>query len=88
MIDDELTCREFIAFIIDYLDGELDARQSSLFETHLDECPDCVHYLESYRATSVLAAQAMTQPSLPVPDDVPEDLVRAVLAARRAADSE
>ncbi len=88
MIEDDLTCREFIAFIIDYLDGELDTDQSSRFEAHLDECPDCVHYLESYRATSLLASHAMRQLSLPVPDDVPEDLVRAVLAARRAGDSE
>jgi anti-sigma factor RsiW len=84
----EITCREFIAFIVDYLDGELAPHQWSLFEAHIDVCPDCVHYLESYRATSLLAAQAMTQPSAPVPEDVPEDLVTAVLAARRARESE
>jgi len=80
----ELTCREFIDFIIAYLDGELSAQQALLFEAHLDVCPDCVHYLESYRATSSLAAQAMNQPSEPLPEEVPEDLVRAVLAARGA----
>ena len=83
----ELTCREFIEFLMDYLDGSLPAEQGSRFEAHIEDCPSCVDYLESYRATSILSAEALLQPSAELSDEVPEELVRAVLAVR-SRDSE
>jgi paraquat-inducible protein A len=38
---DELTCRDFVAVIMAFLDGELDAAQRALFDAHLVACPDC-----------------------------------------------
>lgn len=82
---DELSCRDFVEVIMDFLDAELDAAQRALFESHLVACPDCEHYLDSYR-TTVALGKRLCDPDdagAPVPDDVPEALVRAVLAIRR-----
>jgi anti-sigma factor RsiW len=82
---DQLTCRDFVEVIMAFLDGELDAEQGRLFDAHLAECPDCDHYLDSYK-TTVALGKSICDPADaddPVPADVPEELVQAVLAARR-----
>jgi len=77
-----LTCRELEAFLDDYLEGLLSPRQRRRFEWHLKLCRDCRRYLEGYRRAVALCKGVFAKPDAPVPDDVPEDLVRAVLAAR------
>ena len=71
-----MTCRECIEFLGRYLGDELPERQRATFDAHLAECPQCIHYLDAYRRTVELA-QATAEPGL-----VPDDLVRAILAAR------
>lgn len=78
-----LTCRELIAFIGDYLDGSLAADERASFEAHLEVCPHCVDYLSEYRVTVRAGRAAYRDPEGPVPDEVPEELVQAVLATRR-----
>ena len=81
---DTLTCRDFVEVIMAWLDGELDAATRHVFEEHLAACEDCENYLDSYRTTVALGRSVCDDdPDGPVPDDVPEDLVQAVLAARR-----
>ena len=77
-----VTCREFTEFLADYLDGELPASARSEFDFHLSRCPGCVAYMTTYSTTRELARLAMTVPEAPVPPEVPEELVRAVLATR------
>jgi anti-sigma factor RsiW len=79
----ELTCREVAAFLIAYEDGELSPAERSEFDAHLAVCPDCVAYLASYRTTVALGKQAFLDEDANAADEVPADLVRAVLAARR-----
>lgn len=78
-----LTCRELADFLLQYLEGELPAEQRAEFEEHLEDCPPCVHYLESYETTVQLEKEAAREPedALP-PEEAPEALVRAILAAR------
>ena len=78
-----MTCRELVDFLMAYLDGELPAGQRASFETHLGECPACVDYLRTYVEAVKLGKEAFARSGDTVPDDVPEDLVRAVLAARK-----
>ena len=75
-----MTCREFADFVMDYFEGQLDADTRARFDHHLTLCPDCVHYLQQYRDT-VQAGQAAFDDD--VPQAVPDDLVRAILEARR-----
>jgi anti-sigma factor RsiW len=78
-----MTCREFIDFLDDYVDGALPAAQRLFFDEHLAGCLDCQTYLESYKRTVRLGKLALADGDGPVPADVPESLVRAILAARR-----
>lgn len=74
-----MTCRQLIDFIGSYRDNELKPDQRVEFERHLLACPSCVAYLETYEKTILLARAAADGP---VPNDVPESLVQAILAAR------
>ena len=65
----------------DYVEGELAPDVLRRFDAHLAICPDCVTYLDGFRRGVALQAGAF-DPAEPVPGDVPEDLVRAILDAR------
>jgi len=76
----EVTCRELTEFLADYFAGELSSDERSLFEGHLANCTDCVAYLRSYAEAVRLAKDAYEDD--PVPAGLPEQLIRAILAAR------
>jgi anti-sigma factor RsiW len=78
-----VTCRELTDFILDYLSGELPAESRVAFERHLSRCTNCHRYLASYQASVALGKAAFEEPDAPVPPDVPEQLVTAILAARK-----
>jgi hypothetical protein len=73
-----ITCRQLIAYLADYPVGELDAVARIDFKRHLERCGSCQAYVQMYRETAHLAHSLATDD--PVPDDVPEDLMRAILA--------
>ena len=77
-----ITCREFEEFVLSYLDGELPARQARIFEWHLRICRECREYLAAYRRTIELGEAVLGPAHEAVSEDVPEDLVRAVLDSR------
>jgi anti-sigma factor RsiW len=81
-----MTCRTFIEFLMEFLEGTLPEAQRATFEEHLAECPWCTDYLKMYRDTLTLEKAAFTDPSAAPPADAPEELVRAILAARAATD--
>jgi anti-sigma factor RsiW len=73
-----VTCREIAKFLMDYVAGDLPVDERRRFEAHFAECPDCVAYLDSYRATIRLGRSLADVP----PAGMPEELVHAILAAR------
>ena len=77
-----MTCREFADFMMDYIAGELPAESRALFERHLSRCPKCPHYFEQYKATLAAGKSAFNSPDEEIPEDVPEDLIQAILAAK------
>lgn len=79
----DLTCRELEAFIHDFLEGRLSASEAATFNKHLEHCVPCQTYLEAYRTAVKLGKAAFNDSQAPVPDELPEDLVAAILAARR-----
>ncbi|HXV61589.1 MAG TPA: zf-HC2 domain-containing protein [Vicinamibacteria bacterium] len=76
-----MTCREFIDFIRDYLEGSLPPAERKSFKEHLALCPSCMAYLETYQQTILLAKEAFRDLDAAVPEEVPEALVSAILAA-------
>ena len=77
-----ITCREFIEFLADYLAGELSPASQAEFEFHLSNCLDCILYLKSYEATIRLEKAVCSDLDAPVPADIPEELIRAILAVK------
>ena len=80
-----MTCRQLTTFIADYLSDELEPAVRGAFEHHLSICPNCVQYVADYERTMALGKIAFVDDA--VPADVPEELVAAILAARRLTDT-
>ncbi len=47
----ELTCRELVELVTDYLEGALVPRDRDRFEAHIAGCADCTAYLAQMRRT-------------------------------------
>jgi len=77
-----ITCREFEDFVLRYLDDELSDRQKSVFEWHLRLCRECREYLAAYERALEIARSVPASSGEAVPQDVPEDLIKAILDAR------
>lgn len=79
-----MTCRDFVDYLWRYLHEELPADERFEFDAHLAVCPQCVAYLKEYRATIAMGRDALeATPDAQVPDDAPEELIDAILAARK-----
>lgn len=74
-----ITCVEFEDFVESYLAGELSAKQKSVFEWHLRLCAECREYLAAYQRSLEIGRAVLKSPDDPVSQDVPEDLIKAVL---------
>ena len=79
-----ITCRTFVEFLLDYQSGTLPDGQRDEFDLHLAACTACVNYMNSYMETIRLGKAAYPGPDEPAPVDAPEELVQAILHARRA----
>jgi len=77
-----MTCRELADFIVDYLAGQLPGEVKSAFEKHLSVCPNCVSYLATYKSTIELSRRAFEADEADASQQMPEELVRAILDAR------
>lgn len=77
-----MKCSDLITtFLADYVEGTLPPGTRDDFEHHLDVCASCRAYLQTYRETIAMAAAAGDPPRVDV-QDVPEELVRAILDVR------
>ncbi len=75
-----LTCKEFDQFIVDFLDKNLPLRKRLSMHLHLMMCKGCPQYLADYRRAIELGQTVCGQDDEEVADDVPEELIKAVLA--------
>ena len=64
---DSLTCQQVTDAIIDYLTREMRPEIARLFADHLQRCPDCVAFLNTYEST-VRATRSLSY------GDVPEEM--------------
>jgi anti-sigma factor RsiW len=79
-----MTCREFVEFLMSYLDDELEPEARRVFELHSGQCPSCTSYMASYRKTVEMGRCACQDEEGPVPEDVPPELISAILEARKS----
>ena len=47
----DLTCKEVVELVTDYLEGALPAEMRKRFDQHLTGCDPCIVYLEQMRQT-------------------------------------
>lgn len=69
---------------MDYLTGELPPESRQAFDRHLSRCPNCDEYLRQYRDSMRAGRLAFASPDDDLPAEVPDDLVKAVMAALRS----
>ena len=77
-----MTCREFVEFVWRYTEGALSPVERGTFDEHLAKCPHCVKYLQQYQEAARVGKATIFTSSEPIPSEVPEDLVQAILRAR------
>jgi anti-sigma factor RsiW len=69
-----ISCHQFVSFLLDFIENQLPEDQRLLFQAHLQNCPPCVAYLESYRRTIDLSRRLPDQP-------VPPELIQRLRSA-------
>ena len=73
----ELTCRELVELVTDYLEGRLAAEDRLRFEEHLLICEGCSAYLDQMRKT-IEVVGSLQEDSIPPP--MRDDLLAAFRA--------
>jgi len=77
-----LTCEELDQFVVDYLDRKLSSWQRFKFCFHILLCPKCRAFLDGYKKTVEIEKLTAISLERPAVEEAPEDLIRAILAAR------
>ncbi|MEQ8398713.1 zf-HC2 domain-containing protein [Thalassobaculum sp.] len=78
-----MTCEEFEAGLVDYLDGTLRPVDRHRINLHTRLCSHCRRYLRAYDKARRLAGDTIRYSDEQALMSVPEDLVQAILSARR-----
>ena len=76
MTDSDLTCKQLVELVTEYLEGALDEDAQARFASHLAECGGCDAYLDQLRTTIALVGRVTT-------DDLSEHANAELLAAFR-----
>jgi anti-sigma factor RsiW len=77
---DELTCKELVELVTDYLEGALPPGERARFEEHLAGCAKCRDYLEQMRQT-IRTLGRLTEDA--VPAAAREDLLHTFRSWKR-----
>jgi hypothetical protein len=74
----DLPCSQIAELLGDYLEGTLPTRTAELLEFHIDGCPPCIAFVNTYRGT-VNATKTLRD--VPIPPELKSRLL-AVLKAK------
>jgi anti-sigma factor RsiW len=69
-----ITCKELIDYLMDYVSDELPADRKAHIDQHLQFCPPCVTYIDTYKQTIRLTRELPMKP-------VPPELIARLKAA-------
>ena len=76
MSGNELSCRELVEIVTEYLEGGLSESERTRFEEHLEDCEGCANHLDQIRVTISLTHRV-------TPDDICDETKSQLLEAFR-----
>ena len=76
----EIECRQIAELLGDYLEGTLPSHTRDLIDFHIDGCPPCVAFVNTYRGTMDATRKL---PDVPIPPELKKRLL-AVLKSTEA----
>jgi anti-sigma factor RsiW len=62
--DHEMSCKELVELVTDYLEDALPTDDRARFDAHLAECPWCVEYVAQIERTIVLVGASAAEREL------------------------
>jgi hypothetical protein len=62
--ESSVECRQIAELLGDYIEGSLPRRQQELIDWHIEGCPPCVAFVNTYRGT-IDAAQVLRDVEIP-----------------------
>jgi len=65
-------CDECVELLVDYISGELPLERARALEIHLDLCPPCVTFVNTYRNTVNIARTLQA-------DDIPPEVTQRLI---------
>lgn len=71
----DLECRRIAELLGEYLEGTLPKHTAELLEWHIDGCPPCVAFINTYRGT-VNATRALQD--VPIPPELKNRLLKVL----------
>jgi anti-sigma factor RsiW len=71
----EIGCPECVELLADYIDGTLPRDQTEQLEWHLDGCPPCVAFVNTYRGTVDAARRLRETPEAKLPPELRQKLI-------------
>jgi anti-sigma factor RsiW len=71
----EVECRQIAELLGDYVDGSLPNHLRELLEWHIDGCPPCVAFINTYRGTIAVTRRL---PDTPMPVELKKRLVKVL----------
>jgi len=66
----DLSCKEVVELVTDYLEGALNDAERTRFETHLVYCSGCDRYLDQMRGTIAAVGGTAAVEEAEVPDEL------------------
>jgi anti-sigma factor RsiW len=78
--DDDLTCRELVEVITDFVEGAMSDADRARFERHLGECAGCTAVMSQFRTTIEITGR-LTEDQV---SEAQRDAMREVLRRWRA----
>jgi anti-sigma factor RsiW len=57
--NDMLSCHRVVELLLDYLEGDLDAKLQATMDQHFEMCPGCVEFTAQYRRTSKICREEL-----------------------------
>jgi predicted anti-sigma-YlaC factor YlaD len=79
---DQLTCREVVELVTNYVEGAMTAAERRRVDVHLAGCDGCTRFLEQMRRTVQLAGRVTEEDVSALPPETLGPLLVAFRAAR------